>query len=328
MTTIAVTPGEPAGIGPELAIMLAQQSFDCELIVIADPGLLRTTAKNLGLNTQILRADGSGHTAGTLRYIPVTLGTDVIAGQLDSRNAKYVLKTLDIAAQGCLEMRFDAMVTGPVQKSIINEAGIPFSGHTEYLAAHCGNVTPVMMLASHCLRVTLYSTHIPLSAVSSFIDKDRIVQIVNIIDHDLRSRFGLIDPVITVCGLNPHAGENGHLGLEEIESIIPALDILKSQGINVIGPLPADTAFTPAALKNTDTVLAMYHDQGLPVIKHSSFGEVVNITLGLPIIRTSVDHGTALDLAGTGQAKVDSLIEAVNCALQMCHHTNRQTSSH
>jgi len=325
MPTIAITPGEPAGIGPELAIMLAQEKLDCELIAIADPELLQRTAQGLGIDTKLVEANGSEHKVGTLHYIPVPLQANVVPGRLNTCNAPYVLKTLDIAAQGCLSNQFDAMVTGPVQKSIINEAGIPFSGHTEYLAAHCGTDLPVMMLASRDLRVTLYSTHIPLSAVSDYIDRDRIIKIVSIIASDLENRFGISNPVISVCGLNPHAGENGHIGREEIESIIPALDILRAQGINVIGPLPADTAFTPAALEKTDTVLAMYHDQGLPVIKHSSFGEVVNITLGLPIIRTSVDHGTALDLAGTGKANVDSLREAVSCALELCRHQAKRS---
>ena len=325
MPTIAITPGEPAGIGPELAIMLAQEKLDCELIAIADPQLLQRTAQGLGIDTKLVEANGSEHKAGTLHYIPVPLQANVVPGRLNTCNAPYVLKTLDIATQGCLSNQFDAMVTGPVQKSIINEAGIPFSGHTEYLAAHCGTDLPVMMLASRDLRVTLYSTHIPLSAVSDYIDRDRIIKIVSIIANDLETRFGISNPVISVCGLNPHAGENGHIGREEIESIIPALDILRAQGINVIGPLPADTAFTPAALEKTDTVLAMYHDQGLPVIKHSSFGEVVNITLGLPIIRTSVDHGTALDLAGTGKANVDSLREAVSCALELCRHQAKRS---
>jgi 4-hydroxythreonine-4-phosphate dehydrogenase len=314
---IAITPGEPAGIGPELVIKAAHTTIPACLVAVCDPDLLRMADEALGLETRIIEDDGAAHEPGALRVIPVSMKAGPAPGRLDPRNARYVLDTLDIACDGCLQGSFDAMVTGPVQKSVINDAGIAFTGHTEYLADRCGSDLPVMMLATESLRVCLYSTHLPLREVPDALNGDRLERTIRIIDRDLRTRFGIRSPRIAVCGLNPHAGEGGHLGREEIDVIDPALKALRGEGIRVEGPLPADTAFTRQALSRSDTVLAMYHDQGLPVIKYAGFGEVVNITLGLPIIRASVDHGTALDLAGSGRAKADSLLLAIRTAIEL-----------
>jgi 4-hydroxythreonine-4-phosphate dehydrogenase len=314
---IALTAGEPAGIGPELLIKAAHTTIAARLVAIGDPSLFEDAARAAGLAIDIIGEGQDVHVPGRLRVIPVPVAARVRAGVLDPANARYVLDTLDIACDGCLSGRFDAMVTGPVQKSVINDAGIAFSGHTEYLAARCGGVHPVMMLAGGGMRVTLYCTHLPLKSVAAALDARRLESVIRIIDHDLRSRFAITEPRISVCGLNPHAGEGGHLGREEIDIIEPVIERLRNEGMNVHGPLPADTAFTHRALADTDTVLAMYHDQGLPVIKYAGFGEVVNITLGLPIIRTSVDHGTALDLAGTGRARPDSLLHAIRSAVEL-----------
>ncbi len=322
LPVIAITPGEPTGIGPEIVIKAAQSSARASLVAIADPDLLERTARMLSIKIHLSDFDGRRHTPGRLQIVPVKTISRVTPGRPDPENARYVLETLDLAADGCLKGQFDAMVTGPVQKSTINDAGIPFTGHTEYLAERCGGAHPVMMLATDCLRVALYSTHIPLAAVPAALDSERLTRVISIIYNDLQSRFGIARPCISVCGLNPHAGEGGYLGHEEQEIIQPVIDSLRIKGINLIGPLPADTAFTHHALEGVDTVLTMYHDQGLPVIKHSGFGKVVNITLGLPVIRTSVDHGTALDLAGTGHARPDSLILAVHRAIDLCRFVN------
>jgi 4-hydroxythreonine-4-phosphate dehydrogenase len=317
---IALTPGEPAGIGPDLCIQLAQQNLPCELIVIASPQLLEQRAKQLGLPLQIKEFDSampaSAHTAGCLTVLPVELAEPAQCGKLNSANSRYVLKTITKATKGCMDVVFDAMVTGPVHKGIINDTGLPFSGHTEFIAGITGG-HPVMMLATPGLRVALVTTHLPLSEVSQAITHTRLRTVIRILDHDLRSRFGITHPKILVCGLNPHAGENGHLGQEEIDIIGPVLDTFRKQGLNLHGPLPADTLFTDKYLATADAVLAMYHDQGLPVLKHMGFGQAVNITLGLPIIRTSVDHGTALDLAGSGKADPGSLNFALQTALIM-----------
>ena len=291
------------------------------IVAIADPALLEAGARATGLPLTLVDDDGRAHEPGTLRVIPVKLNAPSTPGRLDPANARYVLDTLDVACDGCLDGRFDAMVTAPVQKSVINDAGIAFSGHTEYLAARCGGAHPVMMLAGGSLRVALYSTHLPLRAVADALDGDTLARVIRIIHADLRSRFGIAAPRIGVCGLNPHAGEGGHLGREEIEIIGPVIERLRDEGLALTGPLPADTAFTRRALAGVDSVLAMYHDQGLPVIKYAGFGEVVNITLGLPIIRTSVDHGTALDLAGTGRANADSLMQAIHTAVELARAT-------
>ena len=318
---LALTPGEPAGIGPDLCILLAQQAQVEELVAVADPDLLQARAAELGLPLEILpfAADRPPAPAGAgqLRVLPVALRAPVRTGHLDPANAAYVLETLDLAIAGCRDGRFAALVTGPVHKGVINDAGIPFSGHTEYLAERTGAAQVVMMLAAPGLRVALATTHLPLRAVSDAITPQGLQQVLRVLDHDLRVRFGLAAPRILVCGLNPHAGEGGHLGREEIEVIGPALEALRAEGLQLYGPLPADTLFTPRYLDHADAVLAMYHDQGLPVLKHHGFGEAVNITLGLPLVRTSVDHGTALELAGTGRAEVGSLRAAIATAVQM-----------
>ena len=317
---IAITPGEPAGIGPDLCIQLAQQDLSCQLIAIGSPELLVQRAKQLGLCIQINEFDSSlpptAHKAGNIKVLPVELAEPVHCGQTNPLNSRYVLKTITKATKGCLDGLFDAMVTGPVHKGIINDAGFAFSGHTEIIAEITGG-HPVMMLATPGLRVALVTTHLPLAEVCSAITRTRLRSVIRILDQDLRSRFHLDNPKILVCGLNPHAGENGHLGREEIDIIEPVLEGLRQQGLNLQGPLPADTLFTAKYLASADAVLAMYHDQGLPVLKYQGFGQAVNITLGLPIIRTSVDHGTALDLAGTGKAEIGSLQLALQTALAM-----------
>ena len=317
---IAITPGEPAGIGPDLCIQLAQQDLPCEIIVIANPQLLEQRARQLGLSLKIKEFDGAmpatEHSAGCLTVLPVELAEPAQCGQLNPANSRYVLKTITKATKGCMDGTFAAMVTGPVHKGVINDAGLPFSGHTEFIADITGG-HPVMMLATPGLRVALVTTHLPLSEVSSAITHTRLRTVIRILDHELRSRFGIAHPKILVCGLNPHAGENGHLGREEIDIIVPVLDRFRKQGLNLHGPLPADTLFTDKYLASADAVLAMYHDQGLPVLKYIGFGRAVNITLGLPVIRTSVDHGTALDLAGSGKADLGSLQFALQTALTM-----------
>ncbi|MCC4259797.1 4-hydroxythreonine-4-phosphate dehydrogenase PdxA [Halopseudomonas aestusnigri] len=318
---LAITAGEPAGIGPDLCLMLAQHPSPCERVIIADPQLLRDRAQQLGLPVELLPFDPDAlpvaQAAGQLHVLPVTLGTACTPGQLDAGNSAYVLETLRLAGEGALSGLFDAIVTAPVHKGIINEAGVPFSGHTEFFAEQTATDQVVMMLACPGLRVALATTHLPLRQVADAITGPLIERVVRILHSDLVNKFGLSDPRILVCGLNPHAGEDGHLGREELDIIIPALERLRSEGIQLIGPLPADTLFTPKHLDHADAVLAMYHDQGLPVLKHKGFGNAVNITLGMPIIRTSVDHGTALDLAGTGQANPGSLQVAIDTAIQM-----------
>jgi len=318
---IVLTAGEPAGIGPDLAIQLAEHYQDYELIVIADPVLLWQRAEQLGVVIDFEVVDleqvAMPTPAGVLRYLPAQLTEPVEAGVLDSRNANYVLRTLTTALEGCQSGQFDAMVTGPVHKGVINEAGFAFTGHTEYLAEHAGVEKVVMMLASSSLRVALATTHLPLKAVSDAITQSSLKQIITILNQGMKTQFGLAEPRIAVCGLNPHAGESGHLGREEIDVIKPIIDSFQQQGFAVSGPWPADTVFLQDKLKTVDVVLAMYHDQGLPVLKHSGFSSAVNITLGLPYIRTSVDHGTALELAGTGKAKIGSLEEALTMATMM-----------
>ena len=322
---IAITPGEPAGIGPDLCIAIAQNPpSDVELVIVADPKLLANRAAQLGhpLRLKIFEAatEPAKTKAGELTVLPVQLRSKAAPGVLDKANAEYVLETLRVAAQTVSDGNCDAMVTGPVHKGIINDAGIPFSGHTEYLAEFCNQDLTVMMLATEGLRVALATTHLPLSAVPGAITQELLRAIITILNADLQSKFGIVTPKILVCGLNPHAGEGGHLGSEEIETIEPALEQMRDQGIDLIGPLPADTLFTTKYLSNADAVLAMYHDQGLPVLKFKGFGAASNITLGLPIIRTSVDHGTALDLAATGKAETGSLINAITTALEMSKH--------
>jgi len=320
---LIVTSGEPAGIGPDLCITAAARSWPCELVFAGDERLFAERARSLGVSVRIepYRAERAAapHAPGVLSVLHSSTATNVQAGQLDAANAGYVLALLDVATDGCLNGAFDAMVTAPVQKSVINEAGVAFSGHTEYLAQRCGGGLPVMMLACPGLRVALLTTHLPLHAVPKAITPERIDQVVRILDRDLREKFAIAQPNILVCGLNPHAGESGHLGREELDIIAPTLEVLRAQGLKLIGPAPADTAFTPHMLQGIDAVLAMYHDQGLPVIKYAGFGNAVNVTLGLPIIRTSVDHGTALQLAGSGKADPGSLIAAIELALELSH---------
>ncbi len=322
---IAITPGEPAGIGPDLCIGLAQQApANVELVVIADPELLIGRAQTLQLPLSIKPFEavaGPFNTAqGELTVLPVRVRRPVRAGVLDKTNSEYVLETLQMATKVVANKECHAMVTGPVHKGIINEAGFSFSGHTEYLAELFQQDLTVMMLATEGLRVALATTHLPLSAVPTAITKALLARIISILNYDLQAKFGISSPEILVCGLNPHAGEGGHLGKEEIDIIEPVLEEQRQQGINLIGPLPADTLFTAKYLESADAVLAMYHDQGLPVLKYKGFGAASNITLGLPIIRTSVDHGTALDLAGSGTASIGSLCNAITTAVKMSRH--------
>ena len=321
---IAITPGEPAGIGPDLVLQLAMQQCHSQNIIIADPALLETRARELGLNITLRRFDADEEPApcrpGALYYLPIKLNAPVRTGITDPANANYVLKTLDRAIEGCGKGDFDALVTGPVHKGVINDAGIPFTGHTEYLATRSGTPRVVMMLVTKGLRVALVTTHLPLSQVAAAISQESLSEVITVLNTALQTHFNIKQPRIRVLGLNPHAGENGHLGKEEIELIIPVLETLRGQGYRLEGPVPADTAFTPCSLVNTDVVLAMYHDQGLPVLKHLGFGKAVNITLGLPFIRTSVDHGTALELAGSGQASSDSLLAALAQAVEMVNN--------
>jgi 4-hydroxythreonine-4-phosphate dehydrogenase len=322
---IALTPGEPASIGPDLCIALAQSDLPCQLVLIASPKLLEERAEILNLPLELYefesRTPVQEHKAGRIAVMAVDLIEPAIAGKLEPANSRYVLKTITKATQGCSKGIFAGMVTAPVHKSIINEAGFAFSGHTEYIAEITGGY-PVMMLATPGLRVALATIHLPLGEVSKALTHNRLRQVIRILEHDLRTRFAIQKPKILVCGLNPHAGENGYLGREEIEIIEPVISGFQKQGFDLEGPLPADTVFTPKYLEKADAVLAMYHDQGLPVLKHMGFGKAVNITLGLPIIRTSVDHGTALDLAGTGLADAGSLRYALETALMMANNTN------
>ncbi len=322
---IVFTPGEPAGIGPDLCVQLAQRKLDMDLVVVADPQLLRARARLLGQPLQIQQFDPMAPTpswqAGNIQLLPTNMKRESVPGRLDPKNAEYVLECLRLATQGCMSGRFHALVTGPVHKGVINDAGLPFTGHTEFLA-DLTHGTPVMMLATEGLRVALATTHLPLADISRAITQELLEQVISILHTDLQTRFGLRNPKILVCGLNPHAGEGGYLGREEIDVIIPVLERMRLKGIELTGPLPADTLFTPHYLEQADAVLAMYHDQGLPVLKHKGFGRAVNITLGLPIIRTSVDHGTALDLAGSGSANQGSLNVALETALEMALHAN------
>ena len=318
---LAVSPGEPGGVGPEILIQYIQQGCDQELVAYADPQLLQDRADQLGLPLR-LRHIESGQPASPLApaelaIVPISQTSPACAGQLNVSNAPYVLQCLDTAIEACQSNQCQALVTGPVQKSIINDAGIPFSGHTEYLAEKTNTEKVVMMLATDKMRVALATTHIPLREVADAINSNSLQLVIEILERDLTTKFAIQNPRILVCGLNPHAGEGGHLGHEEIEIISPVINSLQKRGMNIVGPLPADTLFTTKLLDSADAVLAMYHDQGLPVLKHRGFGRSANITLGLPIIRTSVDHGTAMDLAGTGQANQGSFAVAVTAATQM-----------
>jgi 4-hydroxythreonine-4-phosphate dehydrogenase len=316
---LAITAGEPAGIGPELLIRLAASPLAANFVAIADRDLLQRAAERCGLSIELVDDDAAPlrtRRPGQLRIRHVALDAREVPGQPDPRNARHVLATLAEAADGCMEGRYAAVVTAPLQKSSINEAGIPFSGHTEFFAERA-RADVVMMLASPDLRVALATTHLPLSAVPAAITAQALERVLRIVHRELQGKFGFAVPRIGVLGLNPHAGEGGHLGREELDTIIPLLDRLRAEGMQLMGPLPADTAFVPAQRERYDAVLAMYHDQALPVLKSEAFDRTVNLTLGLPFIRTSVDHGTALDLAGTGRGDPSSMIAAARMALDL-----------
>lgn len=328
---LVITPGEPAGIGPDLIIQLVQTAQEHELICIADSSMLQQRAEKLGLPLTINPYDANktqSKSAGSLTVIEEPLNNPSVCGVADKTNAQSQLNALQRAVAGCMSGEFSALITGPMHKGIINEAGIPFTGHTEYLAELSKTKKVVMMLAApeskNQLRVALATTHLPLSQVSQAITQQSLNEVITILNNDMKKHFGLQKPRILICGLNPHAGEDGHLGMEEIEIITPVINELKNKDFNLKGPLPADTVFTQPYLEDADVVLAMYHDQGLPVLKHVGFGAAVNVTLGLPIIRTSVDHGTAFDLAGTGKADSGSLNAALNMAIQMAEQSIRK----
>jgi len=318
---ICLTPGEPAGIGPDLCVQLAQHTLACELVVVADSDMLAARAQALGLPLQTFLFDPYAppetHYPGTLNVISIPLAAQCVPGQLNPANASYVLDTLRRATAGCRNGEFAALVTGPVHKAVINDAGIAFTGHTEFLAQLTAAPQAVMMLAAPGLRVALVTTHLPINEVSNALNAPLLERVLRVLHADLVKKFRIVRPRILVCGLNPHAGEGGHLGREEIDVIAPVLDNLRSEGMNLTGPLAADTVFTPKNLAAADAVLAMYHDQGLPVLKYIGFGRAVNITLGLPMIRTSVDHGTALELAARGGADVGSLVAALQQAIEL-----------
>ena len=313
---VAVTAGEPAGIGPDLCVMLAQRGLPARVVVIADATLLRDRARALGISDDIPRYSDAA-SAGDFSVLHVPLAQAAQAGTLNPANSAYVLRTLEIAADGCRDGTFAAMATAPVHKGVINDAGIAFTGHTEFLADRLHAPQVVMMLAGGGMRVALATTHLALHEVVAAITRDGLERTLRVLQHDLITRFAIPRPRIIVAGLNPHAGESGHLGREEIDIIVPVLERQRKEGFDLTGPLPADTLFHPDRLAQCDCVLAMYHDQGLPVLKYASFGAGINITLGLPIIRTSVDHGTALELAGSGNAKVESLIAAIKLAAEL-----------
>lgn len=324
INTIAVTYGEPAGIGPDLMLLLADQAQkypQINFVIIGDKNVLHRRAQQLGLNTIFEEYTKPQSIKQAIQVLHVPTIVDTIVGTLDKRNSSHVLKCLDTAIQGCLDKTFAALVTGPVHKGIINESGVHFTGHTEYLAAKSNTHKVVMMLcennSDYKLRVALVTTHLPLNKVSDAITSAEVEDTISILQHDLIHYFKIPSPTIYVCGLNPHAGEDGHLGDEEQKTIEPVLNKLRAQGLNLIGPLPADTLFIPKNLKQADAVLAMYHDQGLPILKHLGFGQAINVTLGLPFIRTSVDHGTALELAGSGKANADSLFNAIELASKL-----------
>lgn len=320
---LAITPGEPAGIGPDLIIALAQQTWPVQLVVFANAEMLTNRARLLNLPLELLAYHNvlqPLQQPGQLYIVDIPLAAPVVPGSLTRENGQYVLETLSQACQRNLSGEFAGLVTGPVHKGIINQAGISFSGHTEFFAEQANQSDVVMMLATAGLRVVLATTHIPLADVAKAITSERLTKVIQIVHAELRLKFGIKQPHIFVCGLNPHAGEDGHLGREEIDTIIPTLNALRAQDINLTGPLPADTMFNPKYLAEADAVLAMYHDQGLPVLKYKGFGKAVNITLGLPFIRTSVDHGTALDLAGTGHADTGSFELAIKEAITLANN--------
>lgn len=312
---VALTAGEPAGIGPDLCAMFARERFARPLVIVGDREVIAQRAARRGLPFDI--PDYSPTTPAPVSMLHIPVDTPVEAGRLDARNGRHVVRLLDRALEGCLAGEFAAMCTAPVQKSTINESGLPFTGHTEYLAERTGTKQVVMLLAGAGLRVALVTTHLALADVPRAITRERVASVLRVLDHDLRERFRIPHPRILVAGLNPHAGESGYLGREEIEVISPVIEALAAEGVNVAGPYPADTLFTPRMLEGADAQLAMYHDQGLTVLKHAAFGDAVNVTLGLPIVRTSVDHGTALDRAGRGEVDGGSLRAAIALAFEL-----------
>lgn len=321
MKRILLTPGEPAGIGPDITIQIAQQSWPVEIIAIADPDMLLQRAKQLGLPLHINECDFNStpvaHQSSTLNVFPIKLRTAAEAGKLNPDNAEYVIQTLKQAADACLNKQASAIVTGPVHKGVINQAGIAFTGHTEFFAQHCHVAHTVMLFVVDELKVALATTHLPLAHVSQAITKERLQLTLDIMNTELKRQFGISAPRILICGLNPHAGEGGYLGREEIDIIAPLINDLRNQGFQLEGPLPADTIFTQQYLKRADAVLAMYHDQALPLVKYLGFGHAVNVTLGLPFVRTSVDHGTAVDIAGKSLADAGSMSAALQLAVTL-----------
>ncbi len=318
---LILTLGEPAGIGPDIVLKSARHALQAQVVVIGDPDLLEDRARRLGTPIELTEfvpgAAPTPHTPGHCCYIRQALAQQVEPGRPAPANADCVLASIEQAVRACMAGQFDAMVTGPVSKSVIADAGHAFSGHTEFIAGLCGDPVPVMMLANDFVRVALVTTHLPLNQVTGHITRRRLREVIEVVAADMRAKFNIESPRLLVCGINPHAGEQGYLGTEEIEIVTPVINELRSTGLDLVGPVPADTAFTASSLENTDAVIAMYHDQGLPVLKSHGFGKTVNITLGLPIIRTSVDHGTAFDLAGTGVAEETSLVAAIDYAVDM-----------
>ncbi len=325
---IIVTAGEPAGIGPDLVLALSQENWGHQIVVCADKNVLAERAQELGIEVELIdyQADipATAQSKGSLVVDHIKTDVAVVTGSLNEANGHYVLKTLERAALGCMNSEFDAIVTGPVHKGVINRAGVAFSGHTEFFAEKSNTPLVVMMLATEGLRVALVTTHIPLAYVSKAVTAERLESIIRILHSDLVTKFAINNPKIYVCGLNPHAGEDGCLGTEEIETISPTLEKIRQEGINLVGPLPADTIFNDKYLQDADAVLGMYHDQVLPVLKYKGFGRSVNITLGLPFIRTSVDHGTALDLAGKGLADTGSFRTALTHAIELVEKSNEK----
>lgn len=318
---ILITPGEPAGVGPDVTLRITQSSYPAEIIAIADPNLLAQRAKELNMSVELIPANldnaPTPNKSATLKYLPIKLNAPVTAGKLNPENSAYVLKTITEGTSLCLAKKADAIVTGPVHKEVMNQAGIKFLGHTEFFAQQSHAKQTVMLFVVDHLKVALATTHLPLSQVPQAITKDSLRTTLQIIQHDLLHKFQIETPRILVCGLNPHAGEGGYLGREEIDTIIPLLVALRAEGMQVEGPLPADTIFTPKLLRHADAVLAMYHDQALPLVKYIGFDHAVNVTLGLPFVRTSVDHGTALDIAGTDRADAGSMQAALDLAIKM-----------
>jgi len=313
---LVVTSGEPAGIGPELCLALAASPWAKQIVVVADPDMLAERAQMLDSKVTLCKYEAGSSPNDSLQVLPQPLENPAVCGTLDPGNARSLLDGIERAVSGCQSGEFSGLVTAPLQKSVINDAGIDFTGHTEFLADLTSTETPVMLIAAKGLRVALVTTHMPLSKVPGYLTRERITAVIRVLHDDLRQKFGIATPRILVCGLNPHAGESGHLGNEEQDIIEPAIKSCQQDGMDVVGPLPADTAFTPV-VGPADVVLAMYHDQGLPVLKYAGFGTAVNVTLGLPIIRTSVDHGTALDIAGKGSADAGSMLAAVDMAAQL-----------